>query len=149
MSDATHPKIPYSSEVLMNSRYLTNSALAIAGGFLVVASQAFSASTFEWLTFAIGAVAVLLSGAVALRSRGEAQRVLDGVLGVLGIWTVIAGLEFVGNTITWLGFGSGAAFIALAFAGLTLHELRTERVVHSIDVRGAEAPAGERELALS
>jgi hypothetical protein len=32
---------------------------------------------------------------------------------------------------------SGVAFVALAMIGLTLHELITERVVHSIEVRTA------------
>ncbi len=38
----------------------------------------------------------------------------------------------------------GHAFVGLALVGLTLHELFTERVVHSIEVH---APAPEHELA--
>jgi hypothetical protein len=44
---------------------------------------------------------------------------------------------FAGATITWLGFAAGAALFALAIVGLTLHELTTERVVHSIEVSTA------------
>lgn len=132
----------------MNSRFLTNSALAIAGGFLVVASQAFTASVFGWLMFGIGVLGVLLAGAIAIPGRGTAQRTLDGTVGILSAWTVVASLVFAGSTVTWLGFASGAAFVALAFLGLALHELRTERVVHSIEVRG-EARSAERELALN
>jgi hypothetical protein len=37
-------------------------------------------------------------------------------------------------TVVWLGFGAGAAMVGLAVVGLTAHELRSERVVHSIQV---------------
>ena len=50
---------------------------------------------------------------------------------------------FSGTVITWLGFASAAAFVALAFIGLTLHELHSERVVHSIEVHATDA---DREL---
>lgn len=119
----------------MNSRYLTNVSLLLAGAFLVVTSQAFGVSVFEWLMLGTGVVAVLLSGAIVLRGRGLPQRSIDGIIGILAAWTIVASLVFTGATVTWLGFASGAAFVALAFAGLTLHELVTERVVHSIEVR--------------
>jgi hypothetical protein len=134
-----------SLEVPMNSRYLSNVVLIIAGAFLVVASQAFVPSTFEWLMFGIGALAVLVSGTIVLRSRGIAQRGLDALVGILGAWTVVASLEFVGPTLTWLGFASGAGLVALAVVGLTLHELSTERVVHSLELTTADrefAPIG-------
>ena len=34
----------------------------------------------------------------------------------------------------WLGFASAVALVALAIVGLTIHEVTTERVVHSIQV---------------
>lgn len=128
----------------MNSRYLTNATLTVAGGFLVVASQAFAVPAFEWLMLGVGAIAVLLGGGMFLTSRGPAQNTLDGIIGMLGAWTIVASLVFAGSTITWLGFASGAAFVALALIGLTLHELSTERVVHSFEVR---TPSPEQELA--
>lgn len=121
----------------MNSRYLTNVALMLAGAFLVVTSQAFGVAVFEWLMLGIGIIAVLLSGAIAVRGRGVPQRSLDAVIGVLGAWTIVASLVFTGAVVTWLGFASGVAFALLALIGLTLHELVTERVVHSIEVRTA------------
>lgn len=128
----------------MNSRYLTNIGLAILGGFLVVASQVWSPSVFMWLMLGVGAAAVALAGSIAISGRGLSQRTLDGIIGVLGAWTIVASLVFSGTVVTWLGFASGAAFVALAVIGLTLHELYTERVVHSFEVH---SPAGERELA--
>lgn len=121
----------------MNSRYLSNVALFLAGAFLVVTSQAFGISVFEWLMLGTGVLAVLLSGAIVLRGRGLPQRSIDAIIGILGAWTIVASLVFTGAAMTWLGFASGAAFVALALVGLTLHELVTERVVHSIEVRTA------------
>lgn len=128
----------------MNSRFLTNIALSVLGSFLVVASMVWAPTTFQWLMLGGGIVAVLLSASVVIARRGAAQRSLDAIIGVLGAWTIVASLVFAGSTVTWLGFASGAAFVALAVAGLTLHELFTERVVHSIEVR---TPAHEHELA--
>jgi hypothetical protein len=128
----------------MNSRYLTNIGLALMGGFLVVVSQVWSLSVFMWVMLGIGAAAVALAGAIALPGRGRSQRALDGIIGVLGAWTIVASLVFSGTVVTWLGFASGVAFVALASIGLTLHELYTERVVHSFEVR---TPVAEHELA--
>jgi hypothetical protein len=126
-------------EVSMNSRYLTNAALAVVGGFTVIASQVWLPATFMWLMFSAGVLAVVLSAAIALKGRGTVQRGLDGLTAILGAWTIVASLVFSGSVVTWLGFGSGAAFVALAFIGLTLHELYSERVVHSIEVRAGSA----------
>lgn len=128
----------------MNSRYVTNVALILGGAFLVVTSQAFGVSIFQWLMLGIGALAVLASGAAVERSRGRVQRGLDGTIGLLGAWTIVASLVFAGSVVTWLGFASGATLFALGLIGLTFHELSTERVVHSIEVRRATA---EQELA--
>lgn len=38
----------------MSPRFITNLLFALAGGFVVVASQAFSASVTGWITFGIG-----------------------------------------------------------------------------------------------
>lgn len=119
----------------MNSRFLTNTVLSVLGGFTVVASLVWAPTTFMWLMLGAGIAATALSGAIALKDRGRAQRSLDGVLGLLGAWTIVASLVFAGSVVTWLGFASGAAFVGFALAGLTLHELYTERVVHSIEVR--------------
>jgi hypothetical protein len=128
----------------MNSRFLTNTALTILGAFTVVASMVWAPTTFMWLMLGAGILATALSGTIAVRRRGRAQRSLDAVVGVLGAWTIVASLVFAGSVVTWLGFASGIAFLALALTGLTLHELITERVVHSFEVR---TPVEEREYA--
>jgi hypothetical protein len=123
----------------MRSRYLTNVALAILGGFLVVASQAFAPATLTWLMLGVGAASLaIVVPAIALPQRGSLQRVLDGGVAILGTWTIVAGLVFAGATVTWLGFASGIGFVAIALGALTAHELSTERVVHSLEVHDAE-----------
>src|SRR5437763_900442 len=119
----------------MSTRYLTNLVLALLGGFLIVTSQAFAVPTFSWLMFGVGiATLVITAPAVAMPRRGSAQRGLDYVFSLLGAWTIIASQVFAGPAITWLGFASGAALAILGVAGLTAHELSTERVVHSFEL---------------
>lgn len=128
----------------MNSRYLTNIGLALMGGFLVVASQVWSVSVFMWVMLGSGIAAMALASSLGIPGRGRSQRALDGIIGVLGAWTIVASVVFGGSVVTWLGLASGAAFVGMALIGLTLHELYAERVVHSFEVR---ATASERELA--
>ena len=121
----------------MNSRFLTNTGLSVLGGFTVVASMVWAPTVFQWLMLGAGIVAVALAAGIAIRGRGNAQRALDATVGILGAWTIVASLVFSGAVVTWLGFASGAAFVGLALVGLALHELSTERVVHSLEVRDA------------
>jgi hypothetical protein len=66
----------------------------------------------------------------------------------LGAWTIVASLVFAPTTVVWLGFASALGFVALAVAGLTAHELTTERVVHSLTVeRNPMARSGREPIA--
>ena len=124
----------------MRTRFFYNSLLALAAGFLVVATQAFAPVTVAWLTFGIAAgITVAALGMLALRT-GLIQRGLAALTVGLGAWTIVLSLVFAPITVVWLGFASALAFVALAFAGLTAHELTTERIVHSLDL-----PMRERE----
>jgi ABC-type multidrug transport system fused ATPase/permease subunit len=128
----------------MNSRFLTNAGLSLIGAFTVVASMVWAPATFMWLMLAAGILAIALAAATAIPGRGLTQRTLDGVIGILGAWTIVASLVFSAGAVTWLGFASGVAFVGLAFAGLALHELHTERVVHAFELRTpAEEPTYE------
>jgi hypothetical protein len=128
----------------MSIRYLSNITLALIGGFEVVASQAFAADVFAWLALAGGAAIVALLGiATATAERGALQRAMDAIGAVLGAALVVTSLVFAASTFTWIGLGLALAVVVVAVAGLTLHELKTERVVHSIELQ--ERPARERE----
>lgn len=130
----------------MSTRYLTNITLALLFGFLVVASQAFAPATMTWLMLGTGAAALaIVVPAMAIRRRGYLQLGLDGLIGIVAIWTIVAGLVFSGLAVTWLGFASAVGIIALAVIGLTAHELSTERVVHSLEVH-ATSPEMEHKL---
>lgn len=122
----------------MSTRFFYNTLLAIAAGFLVVATQAFLPVTVAWITFGIAA-GITLAGLVTVSLPvGLPQRILSGLAVGLGIWTIVASLVFAPTTVVWLGFASAIAFVALAFGGLTAHELRAERVVHSLEVSSRE-----------
>ena len=128
----------------MSTRYLTGACIALLGGFVVVASQAFSSSTTAWLAFAI-AIAILVISAVAQldRGRGLIQRMLDGIIGALAIWMIIASLAFNGAAVLWLSFAEALGFVVLAFAGMTYHEVGTWRRAHGLAPVRGEAKEGQ------
>lgn len=128
----------------MRLRFVTNMLMALVAGFVVVASQTFTAGVTAWITFGIGLGILAMLGIVQLdRSRGLLQRGLDAVAGALAVWTVIASAVFTGATVTWLSFGEALGFVGLALAGLVAHELTSERVVHTLAVE--EAARSEHE----
>jgi uncharacterized membrane protein len=126
----------------MRTRFFYNLTLALAAGFLVVATQAFAAGTVTWLAFGI-AIGITTAGLVTLPLRvGLAQRILSAVTVGVGIWTIVASLVFVPTTVVWLGFASAIAFVVLACGGLMAHELTTERVVHALEISHERASTG-------
>jgi hypothetical protein len=112
----------------MSTGFITNSVIALAAGFLVVASQAFSPSTTGWLAFAIaiGTLAVACL-AQADRSRGIVQRALDGAIALLSAWTIVASVVFDGRVVTWLTLGESIGLVGLAYVGLNYHEYRRHK----------------------
>lgn len=126
----------------MNPRFISNLLLALAGGFVVVVSQAFDVSATGWITFGVALGILSMLGVVQLdHGRGRLQRALDGVAAALAVWTVIASVVFDGTTLTWLSFAEGLGLVALAVAGLAVHELSSERVVHSLAIEGSHTAA--------
>lgn len=117
----------------MHARFVTSLVAGLAGGFIVVASQAFSSSTTAWLAFAIAIGVIVLSGIpAAARDRGLVGLGLDAVSLLLGIWTVIASLVFTGTTVTWLSFAEGAAFVGLAVGSLIVNQVRLTHRAHAV-----------------
>ena len=83
-----------------------------------------------------GVGAAALAGVTALMpGRGAAQRTMDAVIGAFAAWTIVESLVFSGEIVVWVSFGAASAIAALAIAGLTLAELSTEAVVHSLEAR--------------
>lgn len=124
----------------MSLRFLTNAALVLLGGALAVFSMAVTAHTAGWIAFGVAIGIIALLGLIQpVRGRGWIQRSLDLSVGVAAVGTIVTSLVFNGLVLTWLVFGFGALFVTLAYAGLAMHEIRTEHVVHTL------APYEERE----
>ena len=133
-------------EIKVSERFITNVVLAIAGAVVVVASQAFTSSVTGWLTFGVGLGALALLAVVRREGMGEpVSSLLDAGIGLLAIWSVIASVVYDGRLLTWLSFGEGAALVALAVAGLVVHEVRTERAVHALEAVPADRRADQPE----
>jgi hypothetical protein len=118
----------------MSTRYLSNLALTVAAGFLVVATQAFTLGTVTSLTFALSIGFLVISLFMLIADRTLVQRAIGGVGAVIGAWTIVASLVFAQTTVQTLGFAAALAMVGLGLIGLTVHELTTERVVHSFEV---------------
>ena len=128
----------------MSTRYLSNLFLALMAGTLVVFTQAFSATTAAWLVFAFGCGFTVLSlGSVAMPTT-LVQRAIAGVATIIGAWTIVESLVFSPTTAMWIGFADALGILGLALIGLTVHELRTERVVHALEIRQHSPAAAER-----
>jgi K+ transporter len=126
----------------MSSRFISNVVLGLAGVIVVVASQAFASGVTGWVAFGVSLGALALLPLVQLdRARGRAQGVLDLLTAALALWSAVASVVFVGSTVMWLSFGEAVAFTGLAVAGLVVHELKTERVVHSFEAVPATTAA--------
>ncbi len=124
----------------MSQRFISNVALAVAGAVVVVSTQAFAPQTTGWVTFGVslGALALL-----AMTNRGRSyeriQSVLDAAIALLALWSAVASVVYSGTTLKWLSLAEGLAFVGLAVAGLIVHEVRTERVVHSLEAVPTES----------
>lgn len=108
----------------MSTHYLTGALTALLGGLVVVVSQAFSPSVLGWVAFGV-AVAIASTELLAQldRSRGAAQRTLDVASVVVAALLIIFSLVTSGQTEIWLSFAFSLGLVALAYAGLTLHEV--------------------------
>jgi hypothetical protein len=121
--------------------------MALVAGFVVVVSQAFAPGTVAWITFGAG-VFFIVAATLRLLDSGLTHRLTAGGIMALGILIVIEALLAAGSTVVWLSFAGGLAVLALTLIGLTVHELSTERVVHSLEVSSTRSTS-TREPALS
>lgn len=127
-------------------RYASYLVTALVAGFIVVVTQAFSPTTAGWLAFAAGILFILVSAGQAIWTT-LAHRAIQFSTGVLGILIVIESLLASGSSVQWLSFAGALGVLALSLIGLTIHELSTERVVHSLEISSEKTNA--RQPALS
>jgi hypothetical protein len=118
----------------MRTHFISRLALLLTAGFLVVASQVWTGGTLQWLFVAGGIVMILVAEADAIRGR-LGQRALDGLIALLGAWTIVQALVYDGTSVKWISFACAAALALLSAIGLAAHEYTTERVVHELSVK--------------
>jgi hypothetical protein len=116
----------------MKLSYPLTQLLAVAGGFIVVATFAFSSSTSTAIDFAISIGATLVGLAIA---RTNLAVGLGTAL--VGVWSILvtAGI-FSGSTQRWLDFAAGVAFAAAGLVAGALIERSHRRAAPVV------APAG-------
>ncbi|MGH9105729.1 MAG: hypothetical protein ACRDZX_07820 [Acidimicrobiales bacterium] len=117
----------------MSLKYVTNMAIALFGGFIVVESLTFSHPAERWVAFAFAIAVVGISLAVGLdRSRGLVQRGLDVLLtGAAGTMIAIA-VIFSGMTAEWIVFALALGWVSTSVLGLSVHEVASWRAVHGM-----------------
>jgi hypothetical protein len=119
----------------ISSRFVLDSLFVVAGAFLTVASMAWSAGTAGWTAFGVSTGIAVIAAASAVLASRVSQRVGHGVIGIVGLWSLVAALAFSGTALTWLVFADAIAVGVLALADLAVHEATTERIVHQLEVR--------------
>jgi hypothetical protein len=119
----------------LSSRFLLDSLFVVAGAFLTVASMAWSSGTAGWTAFGVSTGITVIAAASALLAGKVSHRVGHGLIGIAGLWSLVAALAFSGTALTWLVFADAIAVGVLALADLAAHEATTERIVHQLEVR--------------
>jgi hypothetical protein len=123
-------------------RFTSWIAVAVAAAFLVVAQASFVADTTMWLTFGIGAGALLVSSGLAVYYRKHLPTAATaGIAGVLSAWMIVSSLVFSLSTVVTLALGEALALGALGVIGLTINELAREHVVHTLETTTIAADA--------
>jgi hypothetical protein len=133
----------------MRIRYFSYLSLATAAAFLVVATQAFTLPTIAALSLGVGIGLLVVALGVAQGFRRDVPSLtIASLIALVSAWNVIASQVFSYDVVKWATFGDAAAVVVLALAGLTAHELSSERVVHSLEVGERRAPqATDRPIA--
>jgi NADH:ubiquinone oxidoreductase subunit 6 (subunit J) len=124
----------------MRIRYFSFLALALAGAFVVVASQAFALVAIQGVSLGVNIGILVASSLVTVGYRNHLpSSVVGSLTAIISGWTIVASQVFSLGVVQALTFAGAVAVVALAIVGLTAHELSTERVVHSL-----EMPSDER-----
>ncbi len=125
----------------MRIRYFSFMALGIAAAFLIVASQAFALVDIANVSLGVAIGMFVVAVAAAARYRRHIPSLVAGLaVAAVSAWMIVSSQVFSLGTVQNLTFAEALAIAGLALAGLTAHELSTERVVHSL-----ETQAGTRE----
>jgi hypothetical protein len=124
----------------MSLKYIVNVIAVLTAGFLAVASRTFSPSVAGWVGFGASAGILVIALAALIALQLSAQSVGYGLVGLVSAWSLVAALVFNGPALGWLVFADAIALAAVALVDLTVHEVSTERVVHTIEVTDSRLP---------
>lgn len=118
----------------MSTKFVTNAAIALLGGVVVVLSMGLASTTaVGWSAFGIAIGVVAVSVLAQLDGhRGMAQRALDGAFVAVAGTLIATSIVFTGTVLTWLSFALALGIVAVAFTGLTLHEAESWRSAHGL-----------------
>ncbi|KAA9149561.1 hypothetical protein FPZ12_043000 [Amycolatopsis acidicola] len=116
----------------LNARFGIDVLALLAGGFLAVTAVALPLEAAGWVAFGVFTGLAVLGALGAVLAGRLSARIGHGVLGLVGLWSLIAALVF---TSPALLFADALAVVLVALVDLTVHELSTERVVHQLEVR--------------
>lgn len=129
----------------MRIRYTSWLTLGVAAAFLVVATAAFTLPVITALALGVSIGMLLVSLGIAAEYRDQIATVVPALAAALvSGWTIVASQVFAESSVQNLTLASSLAISGLAMVGMTVHELSSERVVHSLEVG-----TGEREGKLS
>jgi ABC-type transport system involved in multi-copper enzyme maturation permease subunit len=117
----------------MSTNYVTGALFALLGGFLIVVSQTFTSALLGWVAFGVAVAVAAVSVLAQLdRSRGGVQRTLDGASIIVATLLIIFSLAASGTAVIWLSFAFALGVVALAFTGLSVHEVSNWRIRHQL-----------------
>ncbi|HEX6452458.1 MAG TPA: hypothetical protein VF060_23730 [Trebonia sp.] len=119
----------------LSARFMLDSLFVVAGGFLAVASMAWSAGTAGWTAFGVSTGVAVIAAASAVLAKKTSHRLGHSVIALTGLWSLVAALAFSGSALTWLVFADAIAVGVLGLVDLAVHEATTERIVHQLEVR--------------
>jgi hypothetical protein len=117
----------------MTTRFFTNLAIALFGGFIVVASLAFTHADAAWVAFgfAIAVLAITLAAQLD-RARSLEQRIMDVFMVAVSGTMVGVSVAFTGTTVMWLVFALALGWLAISVSGLSLREVGVWRAEHGL-----------------
>ena len=118
-----------------STRFILDNLFFLAAAFLAVISMAWSANTAGWTAFGVSTGITVIAAASVAVTRLTSRKIGHGLLGLVGLWSLVAALSFSGTVLTWLVLADAIAVGVLALADLTAHEATEERVVHELEVR--------------
>jgi len=118
----------------LSTRFILDNLFFLAAAFLVVISMAWSANTAGWTAFGVSTGITVIAAASVAVTRLTSRKIGHGLIGLVGLWSLVAALSFSGTVLTWLVLADAIAVGVLALADLTVHEATEERVVHQLEV---------------